>query len=89
MCAPIALSTCEAVTGTYWDQKIANNKRRDRRTTRTFRRHGWHVVRVWDFDVESSTTSAARFAVRFPRKTSEPGTAAGGRAPPDEDDDGE
>jgi DNA mismatch endonuclease (patch repair protein) len=46
-------------SGAYWDQKIANNRKRDRRTTRTFRRQGWHVVRVWDFDVEKNAPAIA------------------------------
>lgn len=39
-------------SGRYWDEKIARNRARDRRTTRTLRRAGWTVIRAWDFEVE-------------------------------------
>lgn len=39
-------------SGSYWDSKIANNRRRDRRVSRELRALGWTVLRVWDFDVE-------------------------------------
>ncbi len=39
-------------SGAYWDDKIARNRARDRRTTRVLRRAGWNVIRAWDFDVE-------------------------------------
>lgn len=39
-------------SGRYWDEKIARNRRRDRQTTRAYRRNGWRVIRVWDFVVE-------------------------------------
>ena len=47
-------------SGSYWDEKIARNKRRDRRTSRTYRREGWTVIRVWDFAVERDASRAAR-----------------------------
>ena len=37
--------------GQYWDQKIAGNVARDRRTNRELRRLGWLVLRFWDLDV--------------------------------------
>ncbi len=36
---------------TYWSSKIARNKERDRRTTRTLRCLGWAVIRVRECDV--------------------------------------
>lgn len=35
----------------YWRDKIAGNRRRDRRLTDRLRRMGWRVVRVWERDV--------------------------------------
>jgi DNA mismatch endonuclease (patch repair protein) len=46
-------------SGIYWDEKIARNKKRDRRTSRTYRREGWDVVRVWDFEVERDAAGIA------------------------------
>lgn len=54
-------------SGTYWDEKIARNKARDRRTSRVFRCDGWHVVRVWDFDVERDPAVIAERIARLVR----------------------
>jgi DNA mismatch endonuclease, patch repair protein len=32
----------------FWDDKFATNKARDRLVTRTLRRRGWRVVRIWE-----------------------------------------
>ena len=32
----------------FWSTKIAGNKRRDRSFTRTLRKNGYHVMRVWE-----------------------------------------
>ncbi len=37
--------------GPYWKQKIHGNRDRDRRNFQRLRRHGWHVVRIWEHDV--------------------------------------
>ncbi len=31
----------------FWRNKIATNKRRDRRNARLLRREGWHIITVW------------------------------------------
>jgi DNA mismatch endonuclease (patch repair protein) len=46
-------------SGSYWDEKIARNKRRDQDTTTALRRAGWRVIRVWDFQVEAGASHAA------------------------------
>lgn len=33
---------------TYWKKKMAGNKKRDRFVTRTLRKKGWIVVRIWE-----------------------------------------
>jgi DNA mismatch endonuclease (patch repair protein) len=35
----------------FWKEKLARNKVRDRLVTRTLRRHGWRVVRVWQHEL--------------------------------------
>lgn len=52
-------------SGSYWDEKIARNVARDRRQRARLRRLGWHVLRVWDFDV---TADPARIAARIAEK---------------------
>lgn len=31
----------------FWEQKLARNRYRDRLVTRTLRKNGWHVLRIW------------------------------------------
>jgi DNA mismatch endonuclease (patch repair protein) len=47
-------------SGTYWDEKIARNRDRDRRVTAELRALGWRVLRVWDFEVLADPDEAAR-----------------------------
>src|SRR5690348_9554116 len=35
----------------YWHEKIARNRRRDRKNFRALRRAGWRVIRIWEHDV--------------------------------------
>jgi G:T-mismatch repair DNA endonuclease (very short patch repair protein) len=35
----------------FWEKKLAANKARDRLVTRTLRRAGWRVVRIWEHDL--------------------------------------
>ncbi|MBI5429557.1 MAG: DNA mismatch endonuclease Vsr [Nitrosomonadales bacterium] len=44
----------------FWDEKIAANRKRDRRVNRELRGLGWRVVRVWEHQLNNS----ARIAVR-------------------------
>ena len=41
----------------YWRKKIDNNKKRDRRITKTLRDKGWLVVRVWESEISKNTIS--------------------------------
>ena len=36
----------------FWRRKLAANKRRDALVTRTLRRAGWHVLRIWEHELE-------------------------------------
>ncbi|HVU15519.1 MAG TPA: DNA mismatch endonuclease Vsr [Candidatus Didemnitutus sp.] len=50
----------------YWREKIARNRRRDRRTTRLLRTAGFRVVRVWECRLKSPRAAkgfVARLAV--------------------------
>ena len=44
---------------TYWLEKIASNRSRDRRQTRDLRQSGWLVLRLWETDIMRSPGSAA------------------------------
>jgi DNA mismatch endonuclease (patch repair protein) len=35
----------------FWRDKLAANKARDRRVTRTLRRNGWRVLRIWEHEL--------------------------------------
>ena len=35
----------------WWNEKIDDNRRRDRRKTSALRRKGWTVIRVWEHEV--------------------------------------
>ena len=35
----------------FWREKFAANQMRDRFVTRTLRRHGWRVVRIWEHEL--------------------------------------
>jgi DNA mismatch endonuclease, patch repair protein len=42
----------------FWEKKVSDNRRRDKRVTRLLRRHGWSVVRVWECRVGTFATRA-------------------------------
>lgn len=44
----------EGQSGRFWDEKIALNMRRDRRVDRELKEKGWTVLRLWDFEVDTS-----------------------------------
>lgn len=35
----------------YWQAKIIRNVKRDQRTRRSLREHGWQVLRIWENDL--------------------------------------
>lgn len=35
----------------YWQEKIAKNKKRDRKVSRELRSRGWEVVRIWECEI--------------------------------------
>ena len=38
----------------FWRNKIERNMERDRKVGRKLRADGWHVVRLWEHDIETS-----------------------------------
>lgn len=45
---------------TYWDAKIAANRKRDRYVSRELRNLGWQVVRIWQHQLVKSAQVAGR-----------------------------
>lgn len=43
----------------YWDEKIKRNIARDERQNNALAEAGWHVVRLWDFEVEHDPGAVA------------------------------
>ncbi|WP_245556199.1 DNA mismatch endonuclease Vsr [Actinopolyspora mortivallis] len=40
----------KGTTATFWNNKIADNRRRDLDTDRRLQQAGWEVIRVWEHD---------------------------------------
>ena len=55
----------------YWIEKIANNRRRDRRNFAKLRRRGWLVLRIWGHEVDSDVERVADRIERSVRARSE------------------
>ncbi len=43
----------------YWRKKIARNRDRDRETTRTLRRLGWRILRIWEHSLAQPNSVAS------------------------------
>ena len=75
-----------ATNSEWWDEKIEDNRRRDRRKRRRLRSAGWCVIRVWEHDIRSDSLPgmAARIvsAVRGRQKRRK--EAASAKVRPDE-----
>jgi DNA mismatch endonuclease (patch repair protein) len=39
----------------FWNRKLSANKKRDLLVTRTLRRAGWRVLRIWEHDLHQAT----------------------------------
>jgi DNA mismatch endonuclease (patch repair protein) len=44
----------------FWDEKLRANRQRDRHVSKTLRRSGWSVVRIWEHQLRSSPDVAVR-----------------------------
>jgi len=47
-------ATKPANNAAFWRKKLSANKARDRRVTRTLRRLGWRVVRIWEHELRDA-----------------------------------
>jgi DNA mismatch endonuclease (patch repair protein) len=50
---------------TMWEEKLAKNQLRDRIVTRTLKKQGWRVVRIWEHELKRS--KRAKLATRLRR----------------------
>jgi DNA mismatch endonuclease, patch repair protein len=48
----------------FWQNKIEENIRRDRRISRKLRSEGWSVLRFWEHDIEKRTENCSKRLVR-------------------------
>jgi DNA mismatch endonuclease (patch repair protein) len=56
--------------GSWWKEKVEDNRARDKRKTRQLRSHGWTVLCYWEHEVKSeSLDSIVRAVVRAVRQT--------------------
>ncbi len=44
----------------FWREKIERNMERDRKVSRTLRRDGWSVIRIWEHDIEKRPAACLR-----------------------------
>ena len=44
----------------FWKKKLAGNKKRDALVTRTLRRVGWRVIRIWECDLAKRPETCVR-----------------------------
>ena len=58
-------ATMPGSNAAFWRKKFAANKARDRLVTRTLRRTGWRVLRIWEHEL--ARKNARRLAGRIQR----------------------
>ena len=44
------------IFGAFWRRKLSDNRARDRLVTRTLRRAGWRVLRIWEHELAKIKT---------------------------------
>ena len=52
----------------WWNKKISNNQRRDRRVTRKLRGQGYSVIHLWEHDSDERMRVRVRGAIRASKK---------------------
>jgi len=55
----------------FWQEKIAATRARDKRNSRRLRREGWKVVRLWQHEIESDLDACVRLIVNAIDNTSD------------------
>jgi DNA mismatch endonuclease (patch repair protein) len=49
----------------FWERKLTANKERDRLVTKTLRRQGWRVIRVWEHDLTADGSFTSKLSRIF------------------------
>lgn len=44
----------------FWEKKLSANILRDRLVTKTLRKQGWRVIRIWEHDLSRNATACIR-----------------------------
>ncbi|HEY3856870.1 MAG TPA: very short patch repair endonuclease [Verrucomicrobiae bacterium] len=44
----------------FWEKKLTANSRRDRLVTRTLRKQGWSVIRIWEHELSRKSVRCLR-----------------------------
>jgi DNA mismatch endonuclease Vsr len=39
----------------YWEKKIINNKKRDKKVNQSLKKDGWKIIRIWENDIKKNT----------------------------------
>ena len=47
----------------WWDEKVAENRRRDRRQAIALRKRGWAVVRIWEHAIAAENIDRIAYAI--------------------------
>lgn len=61
-------ATRPKANGTWWEEKLAANVERDRRTDEALRERGWAVIRVWEHEAPDVAADRIERAVRSGRQ---------------------
>lgn len=57
-------SSHPATNRAFWEKKLKKNKDRDRLVTRTLRKSGWHVLRIWQHELNRKSEMRCANRVR-------------------------
>lgn len=48
----------------FWEKKLLRNKDRDRLVTRTLKKQGWHVIRIWQHELTGKSADRCVSRIR-------------------------
>ena len=57
-------ASAPATNRAFWKKKLHQNKDRDRLVTRTLRKRGWHVLRIWQHELARKNKTRCLLRVR-------------------------
>lgn len=52
----------------YWINKIARNRKRDKEVNKHYRKMGWNVIRVWEHDINKDLSNTIERTIRLLRR---------------------